>query len=413
MPSTFTTRTTCRICASSLLKHVLSLGHHFVNNFVPPGQAYVGEACPIELVECQYCSLVQNPHTAPQELLYSGHYWYKSGTTDTMRKALADVVKAATSQVDLHTGDVVLDIGSNDGTLLRHYCPALFRVGVEPATNMRGVGSGGIDLFINSFWTAENYFSAMENTVRALIPKAKVITAIGMFYDLEDPNQFIADIAKALHRDGVFIAQLMCLQNMLNVGDIGNLAHEHLEFYTLRSLEYMLNAHGLELYDIETNTVNGESYRLFIQHRMGSRQTSYRVAEARNAENRISDRLYDFWKAVEANKRKVVDFIRDAKRLGKKIWVYGASTKGNTILQYYQLGPWDIVGAAERDPDKWGKVMIGSNVPIYSEEVARNAKCDYFLVLPFAFINEFVQREQAFITRGGKFIVPLPEMRII
>lgn len=403
---THTTRTTCRVCSSPILKPLFSLGWHYVNNFVPPGQAYMGEACPIELVQCQRCSLVQNPHTAPQELLYAGHYWYKSGTTATMREALKVVVDAACQQVELKTGDVVLDIGSNDGTLLRHYCPALMRVGVEPAKNFVETGAQGVDLLINDFWSYETYRERMPH-------KAKVITACGMFYDLEDPNQFIADIAKALHSEGVFIAQLMCLQNMINVSDIGNLAHEHLEFYTLWSLDYLLNAHGLEIYDIEINDINGESYRLFIQHRNGPRDTSHRVAEARIAENGIGERLEAFWQAMESNKRKVVDFIRSEKMKGKRTWVYGASTKGNTILQYYELGPWDIVGAAERDASKWGKVTIGSNIPIMSEEVARNAKFDYFLVLPYAFIDEFVRREAAFLARGGQFIVPLPEFHLV
>lgn len=414
---TYTTRTTCRICGSTQLRHLFSLGDHYVNNFVPHGKAYDGEKCPIELVVCGKCTLVQNPHTAPQELLYSGHYWYKSGTTNTMRDALSDIVACAMRHVSLSRDDIVLDIGSNDGTLLRCYPEPLRTIGVEPASNMKEEGSKGIDLLVSDFWSfnslVNGYSEKYSETIR-LRPRAKIVTAIGMFYDLEDPNQFIADIKKVLHPEGVFIAQLMCLHNMLNVSDLGNLAHEHLEYYTLKSLEELLFRHGLEVFRIETNKVNGESYRLYIQH-VGyyGRQIEASVPQYRFAEKDVLVRLSEFLSKMEVNKKKVVDFIRKENARGKKTWVYGASTKGNTILQYFGLNDGDIAGAAERDPDKWGKVTIGSNISITSEETARAVNPDYFLVLPYAFIDEFVERESEWRDKGGKFIVPLPEFRLI
>ena len=400
-----TTRSTCRICGSHDLTKIFNLGDHYISNFVDPGDAYRGVKCPIELVVCNYCTLVQNPHTAPQELLYTGHYWYRSGVTDTMKQALQDVVLAAISSVELDDNDVVLDIGSNDGTLLRYYPQRLFKVGVEPASNLKDIGAEGINLFINDFWS---HMCIAPNT-------AKIITAIGMFYDLDDPNQFISAITEALHPNGVFIAQLMCLQNMINCSDIGNMAHEHLEFYTLASLDFLLNAHGLEIYDLETNTVNGESYRLFIQHRGGPRHTTTAVVNARHAERDIIRRLHSFLTAMDINKYGLQEFIFRERIHHKKIWVYGASTKGNTILQYMSIDDFEITGAAERSPEKWGKVTAGTNIPIFSEETARAAMPDYFLVMPYAFVNEFIEREkdQAWRRSGGKFIVPLPSWRIL
>jgi hypothetical protein len=400
-------RSTCRICGSPDLDHVFTLGDHYVSDFVDPGKAFAGIRCPIELVKCNYCTLVQNPHTAPQELLYTGHYWYRSGVTQTMKAALADIVVAANKAVTLNWWDVVLDIGSNDGTLLRCYNHRLFKVGVEPAKNFAEVGAVGVNLFINDFWNAN-----------CIAPgAAKVITAIGMFYDLDDPNQFISDIATALHKDGVFIAQLMCLQNMINCSDIGNLAHEHLEFYTLKSLQYLLGKHGLELYDIETNNTNGESYRLFVQHKDGQHKISSSVAAYQSSEQDIMTALQEFLVRMNLNKIGLQQFIfqQMAERSNKRIWVYGASTKGNTILQYLALDHYDIQGASERSPEKWGKVTAGSNIPIHSEETARKAMPDYFLVLPYAFIDEFIKREanQPWRKQGGKFIVPLPEWRIL
>ncbi|MFH1588860.1 MAG: methyltransferase domain-containing protein, partial [Candidatus Diapherotrites archaeon] len=388
-----------------------SLGNLFVSNFIEKGQK--GLRAPLEMVFCENCSLAQLKHTAPQELMYSGFYWYKSGITDTMRKALKDITGQIEKKFPLKEGDVVLDIGSNDGTMLRTYTvPGLITVGVEPAKNLAEEGSKGIDYFINDFWNYELY----EKTVGK---KAKIVTAIGMFYDMENPNVFVADAVKALADDGVFIAQLMCLKNMIDSNDIGNICHEHLEYYSFAALEYLLNQNGLEIIDVELNEVNGGSYRLY------ARKKGSKVKPAVGAEERIKkvkkeekefqskEAFMDFFKRAEENKKKCVEFIKQEKMKGKKIWVYGASTKGNTILQYYGIDSSLIEGASERSPDKWGKYTIGTMIPIYSEEKAREVNPDYFLVLPYAFFNEMYKREKKWLEKGGKFLVPLPEFRVV
>lgn len=416
----YTTRSTCRVCGSSQLISRLSLGEQYVSDFLEPECHEIGNEngdlvkCPIELVQCQHCSLVQLRHTARQDFLYTRHYWYKSGTTETMKLALKNVVDAACRAVKLQFNDIVLDIGSNDGTLLRQYeSNRIRRVGVEPATNLALEGCKGLDYFINDFWSYQKYCEYLSKP-------AKIITAIGMFYDLENPNQFIADVASALAIDGVFIAQLMCLGNMLNTNDIGNLTHEHLEYYSLESLEYLLGQHKLEIYDVETNSVNGESYRFFIRH-VGSevKSDSPKAAARRIHDIRLQEARYNnsqYWQtfqaAVEENKRKVVAFIEKVVSEGKQVWVYGASTKGNVILQYYGLDNRLITGAADKSEEKWGKVAVGSNIAIYSSEWARQF-ADYFLVLPYAFFNEFHKNETEWLAKGGKFVVPLPEMRVV
>lgn len=415
MERNYTTRTTCRACGGDNLTPILYLGEQYVSDFLEPGMPPLGGKVPIDIHLCKHCSLVQNIHTAPQEILYARHYWYRSGVTETMRLALRSIVIAATESVEIYPGDVVLDIGSNDGTLLRHYSSKVVKtVGVDPATNLAQLGSDRVNVFINDFWSKEVYFKHVNQ-------KAKVVTAIGMFYDLEDPNKFIADIADVLHEDGVFIAQLMCLKNMLATRDIGNFAHEHLEFYSLESLERLFDKYNLEIYDLETNCVNGESYRLFIRH-VGSK---VKARNAKLAASRLfTARLYEtsyknplfyqtLYAQMEENRKKVYDTIVSLKEQGKKVWVYGASTKGNVILQYMGLDNTLIEGAAERSPEKWGKVTVGTNIPIYSEQEARDANPDYFLVLPYAFFNEMYKRENDWVNKGGKFIIPLPEMRIV
>ena len=240
-----------------------------------------------------------------------------------------------------------------------------------------------------------------------------------MFYDLEDPNQFIGDIAEVLADDGIFIAQLMCLQNMLNVKDVGNFAHEHLEYYSLASLDYLLNRHGLEIFDIGTNSVNGESYRLYIRligsNVKGRPGCHERLEAARKKEtglNRV-EFFQEFYFEMERNKERVVRFVQSAVKSGKTVHAYGASTKGNVILQYYGLDNRWIEKAAERSTEKYGKYTVGTNIPIISEEDSRKINPDYYLVLPYAFLPEFMEREAEWRRGGGTFIVPLPVMRLV
>lgn len=411
----YKTRETCRVCNSKPLTPLFSLGEQYVSDFITREEVGTKEIkCPIDLVMCPNCTLVQLKHTAPQEFLYTRHYWYRSGVTKTMQDALLDVTRTACKCVDLAHGDTVLDIGSNDGTLLRNY-RGLRTVGVEPALNLKEEGSKGIDVFINDFWSYDAYLK------RGCQP-AKVITALGMFYDLENPNQFIYDVSQALSSDGVFIAQLMCLKNMIDTCDIGNLAHEHLEFYSLTSLEFLFTKYGLEIYDIETNTVNNQSYRIFVRHinsRVKARNpvaAAARIHQIRMEEKKLlNPKFYEtFFAKMEQNKQVLRKFIDTQLALKKTIWVYGASTKGNVILQYLGLDHTHITAAAEKSEEKWGRFTVGTNIPIVSEAEMRQAKPDYCLVLPYTFINEFIRKEasQQWRIDGGIFIVPFPEMRI-
>jgi NDP-4-keto-2,6-dideoxyhexose 3-C-methyltransferase len=231
-----------------------------------------------------------------------------------------------------------------------------------------------------------------------------VITAIGMFYDMEDPNAFIADAAAVLADDGVFVAQLMCLRPMLEKNDLGNICHEHLEYYSLESLQRLFEKNGLEIFALEENDVNGGSYRLFAR--------KYRTGSIPLADRFTKQHYLDFYARIERSNDECVQFIKGEVANGKKVYVYGASTKGNTILQYYGLSHEWIAGAAERSPEKWGRYTVGTLIPIVTEEEARKA-ADYFLILPWAFLNEFLHRERDWRAAGGKFIVPLPEFRVL
>lgn len=390
-------RTSCRLCGSPSLKEVISIGEQYINDFPDtPAQKGRNGKCPLDVVLCEDCSLFQLRHTAPQELLYSRHYWYKSGINDTIKSDLKSIADSAASMVELSPDDIVLDIGANDGTMLSNLKGRAVRVGCEPATNLLAELRTNAEHVIGDFWTKENYD-------KLGIEKAKVITAIGMFYDMEDPNQFIRDAAQVLAPDGVFIAQLMTLKPMLDQNDVGNICHEHLEYYTYKSLKHLFESNGLEIFKVAENQINGGSYRLFARH--------LRNGSVDYPENYTEDDLREFLERLQAQRTLCVDYIERAVANGRKVYVYGASTKGNVILQYYGLDDRHIKGAADRNPAKWGKYTL-TDIPIVSEDEGR-ANADVFLVLPYGFLDEFVRREADWLKRGGEFVVPLPEFRVI
>lgn len=429
MTRNYTSRDTCRSCGSCDLLSLYTLDQ-VVSDFVDKNEIKNGNRVPIDIVLCRKCTLVQNIHTAPSDLLYKKTYWYKSGITRTMKDALRDIVVSAMERVNLSNTDVVLDIGANDGTLLSYYPvrdDGVLRIGCEPAENLQKACEDNCDVLIKDFWSYEAYKKTMDELDLEVVnegnpPRAKIITAIGMFYDLEDPNQFIGDIAKALHKDGLFIAQLMCLKQTVQKKDIGNFAHEHLEFYSLKSLEQLLAYHNLEIRDIEENSVNGGSYRLYIKHRRELIPTVVtpeyrRVTTAMNSERYPaldSPLTYSlFFQEMERERNRLKDFVTLAKTMGKKVWVYGASTKGNVILQYAGLDHTMIDAAADRDPAKWDKYTVETGIPITSEEQFRAAQPDYAIMLPYAFKNEMLEREKEWRSRGGKFIIPIPTFEVI
>lgn len=411
--------TGCRVCNSSALTPVLSLGNQYVSDFVDDNSEK-NSRTPLELVLCDVgqggCGLLQLRHTTEQQSLYR-NYWYRSGINQTMRDALADIVKKATMIVPLSKGDTVLDIGSNDNTLLKAYDRNdIIRIGLEPATNLMSYAAHPDIKVVNDFFSAKPFADASGGK------QAKIITSIAMFYDLDDPNQFTADIRSSLSPDGLWIIQMAYLPTMLIDNIFDNICHEHLEYYSLLSLENLLSRHNLKVIDVELNDVNGGSYRIYITHNSPVAPKPFdgadmRLAALRNQEQQLQLHTLapykEFADRVEDIKDKVVTFIHEAVAQGKKVYVYGASTKGNTLLQYFNLDHTHITAAAERNPDKWGKKTVGTHIPIISEEAARAAKPDYFLVLPWHFMPEFIKREDAYLKSGGKFIVPLPEFKII
>ena len=347
--------------------------------------------------------MIQLSHIAPQELMYKRHYWYKSGVTKTMINGLNNLYEESVKHVEIEKGDTVLDIGANDGTLLKFYKKSKYTtIGCEPATNLHKYLKNNCNHMIKDFWS----FSKLRNILKKhKLEKPKIITAIGMFYDLEYPNKFISEATKALHDDGIFIAQLMCLKSMVNKNDLGNICHEHIEFYSLKSLKYLFENNGLEIFKIEENEINGGSYRIYCR--------KFNKGSIKLQNENVLKMMKNFVKRMNLNRTKTVNFIRKEVKKGKKVYLYGASTKGNTLLQYYGLNSDIIPYAAERSPEKWGKYTVGTGIKIISEKKARKLNPDFFFVTPWGFIKEFIKREHKWLKKGGRFILPFPLFKVI
>jgi len=403
-------RTTCRSCGSRALEEVLDFGNLYISNFADVPDASRWPRAPLELLLCSGCGLLQLRHTCPAQWLYR-QYWYKSGVSASMRAALADITRKASEFAGLASGDSVLDIGANDGTLLRSYAvPDILRVGFEPAENLSAEASQGTERIIPEFFSARPIAGE----------RFRVVTSIAMFYDLEDPNAFVADVASVLAREGVWVIEMHYLPLTLVRNAFDAVCHEHLEYYSLASLERLLSGHGLVVADVETNEVNGGSFRVYVVHAENTSalaaERRARVDQARWPESALGlgrrETYERFGQRIRGIGERLRSWLESERAAQREVAVYGASTKGNTLLQVFGLDRSLIQSAAERNPIKWGKYTVGSWIPIVSEEDARTHASD-FLILPWHFLSEIRERERDFVARGGKLVVPLPVPQFI
>lgn len=399
----------CRSCKSKNLSSVLSLGKSYLSDFVTTNKKPA--SYPLVLVLCKECSLLQLKHTTPSSLLYTEHYGYKSGINQTMQNELKEIVEKNIEKLDSPKKKLLaVDIGANDGTLLKNYPKTIKRVGIEPIKKLAKECQANADIVINDFFNYKAYEKALGEQ------KADIISAISCFYDMEDPNQFVADVKKALDENGILVIQQNYLVKMLTQNAFDNIVHEHLEYYSLIAMQNLLKRHGLEVFDLELRELNGGSFRTYIDY-VGKRPISTAVLEQLELEHLIGlhrKKIYtDFAKRIRKNKKDIYTFIKAKVSEGKKVYLYGASTRGNTLLQYFDLDNKLIEKAVERNPEKWGKRIASVGIPIISEEQARTEKPDYMLVLPWFFKSEFLKREKKYLDAGGHFIFPLPQLVVI
>jgi SAM-dependent methyltransferase len=407
----------CRSCNSEKLKEIISLGEHYISDFIryEKDQDNIPRV-PLNLILCEGCKLLQLRHNAPAELMWGDQYGYKSGINRLIRDDLKDIVEKSESLVKLDNGDIVVDIGCNDGTMLSYYKNKnLNLVGFEPSGNVfREAKEKGYNI-INNFFNVEDYKREFGNK------KAKILTAISMFYDLEDPNKFLEDIKSCLDEDGLFIIQQNYVVSMLEQNAFDNICHEHREFYSLNSLEHLLNRHSLEVFDVELNNINGGSLRTYVKYKnnkmKGFEGVEQRILNIRKKEEALqldTPKPYqEFASRIDSIKKQIMDFLRQEKSKGKTIGLCGASTRGNTTLQYFGITPDLVVAASEANPDKWGKKTVGTLIPIVSIDEMKKINPDYQLVLIWHLFEGLRNKEKDFIKNGGKFILPLPGFKVV
>lgn len=398
----YSTQDRCRICGGSL-KDILNLGNIYPSNFVDKTE---GEAVPLALVECKDCGLVQLKYTVNLDEMYRT-YFYQSAINPSMVQSLQDVVHDIENTIKLDQNDVVVDIGCNDGIMFDLYNSDVIKIGYDPALNLKDKAEMYCTTFINDYFSA----SAYPN-----VEKAKVITAIAMFYDLPFPNIFMSDIIKVLADDGIFVIQFTDLLSMLKINAIDNICHEHLEYYKLSDVRNLLNKFGMDVFKVSYNKVNGGSIRVFAQKIIESHSfhaIDVSVLEALEEERKYLDSFDDpmkaFAKRVNRIKKITLDFLCRAENAGVRLYGMGASTKGNTLLQYFGITKKLIPVIAEVNPDKFGKKTIATNIPIISEDQAFDEYPEMFFILPWHFVDDFISRNKKFLEDGGAFIVPLPE----
>lgn len=395
----------CRSCSSDQVKDVISLGDQYLSEFRENGLPE--KAYPINVMLCKNCSLVQLRESTPPELLYNDNYGYYSGINNTIREDLKDIVVSAASMVDLIENDIVIDIGSNDGTLLKNYPKELARIGFDPVRKFAEFYKDEDNLlFINDYFSKEALLRAYKD--QGVNRKPKIITAISCFYDLENPNKFVQDIADILHPQGIFVIEQNYLATMIDNLAFDNMVHEHIEYYSLKSLEHLLKRHFLKVVDIKVNGINGGAFRTYIKH-MDNIEKMRIIEKKMKLDNQFTYVLMGM--KIKKIAKKVHDFIREEVNKGKTVYTYGASTRGNSLLQVCGLDNTLIKAAVERNPVKFGKKFLG--IPIISEDQARKEKPDYMLVLPWFFKEEFLKREKEYLKSGGKFIFPLPEFEVV
>lgn len=420
-----TYRKTCRICGSTSLVPVIDLGLQYLQgSFIKEGRSAPSmRKIGCRLVRCNpmedenACGLLQMDKTVPSEILYSD-YGYKSGINDTMKSHLDTLAFDLQGLVLQNRPKKILDIGCNDGTLLGYFARGASNelYGIDPS-----------DVVGEAICNVES-----AHIVRGLYPHAglrdkmggekfNIITAIAMFYDLEDPVSFVEAISYDLAKDGVFCFEMSYMPRMLSLNSFDTICHEHVEYYSLAVIERLLSMANLRVMRIEFNDINGGSIRCFAVHKdcfKYDRSEWYDQIQAiRKAEFDMGldtgTPYTDFQRRVKVLSLRLGETLRGLKKDGKKIHVYGASTKGNVILQYCNIDNMIIDYAADRNPDKWGGKTLGTNIPIISEEESRKIRPNYFLALIWHFEKEIIAREKQFLEEGGKFIFPIPEVKVV
>ena len=410
----------CKICGNDNLTEVLKLDEQYLSpTFVSDNNNNKLSSLkfPLTLVLCNkknnsnHCGLLQLKEITQPDLLYK-QYFYRSSTNDTMRKDLKDVVDKCCNIAQPKKNDFIVDIGSNDCTLLNFYKNNFNLIGFEPAENIKFINEGNNINIINNYFNYSDFVKKFPNI------KAKIITSCAMFYDLEHPKNFVSDIEKILDDDGIWCCQISYLASMIKNNNFYDICHEHLSYYSIDTFEKLINQFNLKCFFAETNAVNGGSVRLYVCkkncEKYIKKEYLNHLEKLKKDEKKLEldnlNTFYNYEKTINDLKIKTISFVDKILKSNKLVLALGASTKGNVVLQHFGLTKEKIPFISERNIEKVGLKCLGSDIELISEKRARELKPEAFLVLPWNFKNEIIAREKEYLENGGKlfFIMPYP-----
>lgn len=402
----------CRACGSAFLVTVLDLGAQHLTGVFPDSGKENPPAGPLQLLWCSDCTLLQLSMTFPQTDMYGENYGYRSGLNASMVHHLSQIARRVEESCEPTANPVFLDIGSNDGTLLSHiHKPGAVKIGIDPTS------AKFLDFYPEDVTAVPDFFSA-EAFMDVAGRPADVVTAVSMFYDLPEPVAFAREVASILAPDGILLLEQSYLPSMLRTTSYDTICHEHIEYYSLATIEGILSQAGLRLLDVAFNRVNGGSFAITAARENSDRKSDdvllpwFRAQEARWALD-TPEPFREFERKVYLHRRDLQSLIQGLVAAGNSVMGLGASTKGNVLLQFCDLGPELVSCIGEVNPEKFGKVTPGTRIPIVSEQEVRSARPDYLLVLPWHFREGIIAREREFLEGGGKLIFPLPEIEIV
>ena len=401
----------CRLCKSDILEEAINIGEQIITSRFPIYGDFSTPKTPISLCLCKECGLLQLFQTTVASELYEYEYGYRSGISNTMREHLKKYQEEIISFVTLNDGDTIIDIGSNDSTMLQYYSNKYKRIGIDPTGSQFKDYYGEVEL-LPTYFTHDNFSNKYPGK------KCKIVSSISMFYDLPDPVQFAKDIYEILEEDGIWTCEQSYMPEMIKTNSIDTICHEHLEYYSLIQVKRIADMSNFKIIDIKFNDCNGGSFRVYFAKKKSPTYNEHNVLinHILKEEQQLGLMNVETYKRfitncnVEVNKLKY--FIENINKNNKKAYVYGASTKGNCLLQYANLGERELKYAVERNPTKVGK-MTNTGIEIISEDKMRENPPEFLLVLPWHFKKEIIERENTFLKNGGQLIFPFPHFEIV
>ena len=402
----------CRCCNSSKFRDFFNFGEMELSTYFPKKTYNKKNLIPLEVVICQKCKLFQLKHNYDLKKLFNDDYGYRSGINQSMKDHFQTIIDDVKNKIFLNKEDVILDIASNDGTLLSMFKQRnLKKIGIDPTIKKYK------KFYKKDIKTSANFFN-YNNYLLKSKHKAKLITSIAVFYDVHKPNSFVRDVSRIIAKDGMWILEQSYLPLIIKNFAFDSICHEHVTYFTFRQLKLILDKHNLKIIDCSLNSMNGGSIRFFITPKESKLESNnLNIKKIVKLENlffkNLNLNLLKFSNKITKNKIKLLSILKNLKNNHKKIHVYGASTKGNILLQYFKIDNNIVDYASDRNKFKWTRKTPGTNIPIISENKSRKLNPDYYFVLPWHFKKEFIAREKKFLNSGGKFIFPLPNVSIL